>query len=114
MPMETTDKEDRMSEVSIGMDAKNLLENPLLQATLIAMEKRAFDKWKTSAIDDVKTRESAYSEWIAVSDFTKNLTKFVISGEMATEQLEADRQEAESSPEEFDSPNERRTGIYSA
>jgi len=112
--MEQTDKEDRMSEVSIGLDAKNLLENPLLQATLLAMEKQAFDKWKSSAIDDVASRELAYSEWRAVKDFTQNLTNIIISGEMSTEQLEADRLEAENSPEEFDSPNERRAGIHFA
>lgn len=112
MPMVASDKEDRMTEVSLGLDAKNLLSNELLQATLVAMQEIAVSDWKKSALDDVEGRERAYRSWLSASDFARNLTSIITSGEMATEQLETDRLETENTQREFDSPNELRDGLH--
>jgi len=113
--MEPDDRDDRDQEVSIGQDARRLLDDELLRAALTSLERVAVNDWKLSppGTDGMQKREESHRMWLTVQDFTQSLTKLVVSGTLAAEQLESELK-TETESQEFDSPNERRTGLHNS
>ena len=109
--MDDADKETRNDEVRLGGEARQLLDNELLRGALTAIEKKAEADWKTSAPGEVQEREAAWRMWRTTREFAVLLTRFVETGKLASEQLELDKS-VEEPTQEFDSPNERRTGLH--
>jgi hypothetical protein len=75
--------DDEVVEAQRAAEARHLLEHPMLNGALTAIEEEWDREWKGSNPGDVKTREFAYRMLYTARKFRALLTKIVDSGNLA-------------------------------
>ena len=81
---------DNREKVNKGINAQQILNDPLIQEALRQLEGMYINDWKTSTVDDVVKRERAYACVSVLSDFKAALNSFVNTGKIAEKQIERD------------------------
>jgi signal transduction protein with GAF and PtsI domain len=85
---------DSELEMVRGRQAKNLLDNELLQECLDTIENKFTSAWMNSALSQGDVREEAYRMLAACKEFRRQLTHIIETGKMAAKS-ESDRQDIE-------------------
>lgn len=78
---------DLQKQVSRGQQAKELLENPLLQDSLKAIRNKLDTEWKSSPLRDVEGREKIFFLVKAIDELEAMLISEMETGKLASEQL---------------------------
>lgn len=76
-------KRSEIEEIQRSAEAKHLLEHPMIQGALEAIEAEWEHEWKASNPADIKTREFAYRMLYSARKFKALLTKIIDSGNLA-------------------------------
>lgn len=95
-------------------EAKALLEHPMVQGALVAMEQVSIREFARSKFDDKEARERAYLRLQAAQEFRSLLTTFVNTGrlvEEAASRADAEAEAANPPSTDADTPNARRRSI---
>ena len=78
---------DLQKQVSRGQQAKELLENPLLQDSLKAIRNKLDTEWKSSPLRDVEGREKIFFLVKALDELEAMLISEIETGKLASQQL---------------------------
>jgi len=78
---------DLQKQVSRGQQAKELLENPLLQDSLKAIRNKLDTEWKNSPLRDVEGREKIFFLVKALDELEAMLISEIETGKLASQQL---------------------------
>ena len=78
---------DLNKQISRGQQAKDILENPLLQDSLKAIRNKLDTEWKNSPLRDVEGREKIFFIVKAIDKFEAMLISEMETGKLASEQL---------------------------
>jgi hypothetical protein len=78
---------DLNKQISRGQQAKDLLENPLLQDSLKAIRNKLDNEWKNSPLRDVEGREKIFFLVKAIDELEAMLISELETGKLASEQL---------------------------
>ena len=78
---------DLNKQISRGQQAKELLENPLLQDSLKAIRNKLDNEWKNSPLRDVEGREKIFFLVKAIDELEAMLISELETGKLASEQL---------------------------
>jgi len=78
---------DLQKQVSRGQQAKELLENPLLQDSLKAIRNNLDTEWKNSPLRDVEGREKIFFLVKALDELEAMLISEMETGKLASQQL---------------------------
>ena len=78
---------DLNKQISRGQQAKDILENPLLQDSLKAIRNKLDTEWKNSPLRDVEGREKIFFLVKAIDKFEAMLISEMETGKLASEQL---------------------------
>jgi hypothetical protein len=78
---------DLQKQVSRGQQAKELLENPLLQDSLKAIRNKLDTEWKNSPLRDVEGREKIFFLVKALDELEVMLISEMETGKLASQQL---------------------------
>ena len=78
---------DLNKQISRGQQAKDLLENPLLQDSLKAIRNKLDTEWKNSPLRDVEGREKIFFLVKAIDELEAMLISELETGKLASEQL---------------------------
>jgi hypothetical protein len=78
---------DLQKQISRGQQAKDLLENPLLQDSLKAIRNKLDNEWKNSPLRDVEGREKIFFLVKAIDELEAMLISELETGKLASEQL---------------------------
>jgi len=78
---------DLNKQVSRGQQAKELLENPLLQDSLKAIRNKLDTEWKNSPLRDVEGREKIFFLVKALDELEVMLISEMETGKLASQQL---------------------------
>jgi hypothetical protein len=78
---------DLQKQVSRGQQAKELLENPLLQDSLKAIRNKLDTEWKNSPLRDVEGREKIFFLVKALDELEAMLISEMETGKLASQQL---------------------------
>ena len=81
---------DNREKVNKGINAQQILNDPLIQEALRQLEGMYINDWKTSTVDDVVKRERAYACMSVLNDFIGALGSVVNTGKIAEKQIERD------------------------
>jgi hypothetical protein len=81
---------DNREKVNKGINAQQILNDPLIQEALRQLEGMYINDWKTSTVDDVVKRERAYACMSVLNDFIGALGSIVNTGKIAEKQIERD------------------------
>ena len=81
---------DNREKVNKGINAQQILNDPLIQEALRQLESMYINDWKTSTVDDVVKRERAYACMSVLNDFIGALGSIVNTGKIAEKQIERD------------------------
>ncbi len=73
---------DDRAELNRASQARDLLENPLLQEALAAIEQEILDKWKKSSESQSEDRESLYLLLRSKQRFESILKQWISSGKL--------------------------------
>jgi len=76
-------------EIARGLDAKALLENPLLVEALDLIERTWESAWRNTQIGDVAGREKAYAILLGLTEFRAELQTAVETGMLAAKTTDA-------------------------
>jgi hypothetical protein len=77
-------------EIEQGRQAKELLENPLLNECFNALEKELSDQWKSSSVEDQDAREKLYLMYKMQERLKLHIKTFIDTGKMAEAILQKD------------------------
>ena len=80
-------EQEWLKEVQSGMEAKSLLEAPLLQQILRDLREQTISAWRSTKMSDVAARENAYHLMLATDQLENRLNALVDGGEVAKDQL---------------------------
>ena len=78
---------DLNKQISRGQQAKELLEEPLLQDSLKAIRNKLDTEWKNSPLRDVEGREKIFFLVKAIDELEAMLISEMETGKLASEQL---------------------------
>jgi hypothetical protein len=78
---------DLNKQISRGQQAKDILENPLLQDSLKAIRNKLDTEWKNSPLRDVEGREKIFFLVKAIDELEAMLISEMETGKLASEQL---------------------------
>jgi len=78
---------DLQKQISRGQQAKDILENPLLQDSLKAIRNKLDTEWKNSPLRDVEGREKIFFLVKAIDELEAMLISELETGKLASEQL---------------------------
>jgi hypothetical protein len=78
---------DLNKQISRGQQAKDILENPLLQDSLKAIRNKLDTEWKNSPLRDVEGREKIFFLVKAIDELEAMLISELETGKLASEQL---------------------------
>ena len=78
---------DLQKQISRGQQAKELLEEPLLQDSLKAIRNKLDTEWKNSPLRDVEGREKIFFLVKAIDELEAMLISEMETGKLASEQL---------------------------
>lgn len=78
---------DLQKQISRGQQAKDILENPLLQDSLKAIRNKLDTEWKNSPLRDVEGREKIFFLVKAIDELEAMLISEMETGKLASEQL---------------------------
>lgn len=81
----------REHEVIKGIRAEQLLDDPLLQEALTAIEEQYVEAWKNSKADDTAGREQTYFAMQGLNAFRDQLRVIIGSGKLSARQLEREK-----------------------
>lgn len=79
---------DNTQKINRGINARLILDDPLVQEAFANLETMYIDDWKTSTVDDEVKRDRAYMSLRALNDFKSALQSFVDTGKIAGKQVE--------------------------
>ena len=79
---------DNTQKINRGINARLILDDPLVQEAFASLETMYIDDWKTSTVDDEVKRDRAYMSLRALNDFKSALQSFVDTGKIAGKQVE--------------------------
>lgn len=79
---------DSREKINRGINARQILEDPLVKEALAELESMYINDWKTSTFDDEVKRSRAYMSMLVLEDFKSALQSFVDTGKIAGKQLE--------------------------
>lgn len=79
---------DNTQKINRGINARLILDDPLVQEAFANLETMYIEDWKTSTVDDEVKRERAYMSLRALNDFKSALQSFVDTGKIAGKQVE--------------------------
>lgn len=77
-----------LEKVNKGINAAKLLDDQVMVDAFAMLEQVYINDWKTSKVDDMVKRESAYNMLRALFDLKTQLQSFVDTGKIAGKQLE--------------------------
>lgn len=75
--------------VTLGREAKTLLENPILVATLEHLEHAYLDAWRDTSPDQTRQREQLWMAVNVVGKFKDHLGIVVQNGKLAQAEIDA-------------------------
>jgi hypothetical protein len=78
---------DLNKQISRGQQAKDILENPLLQDSLKAIRNKLDTEWKNSPLRDVEGREKIFFLVKAIDELEVMLISEMETGKLASEQV---------------------------
>jgi hypothetical protein len=78
---------DLNKQISRGQQAKDILENPLLQDSLKAIRNKLDTEWKNSPLRDVEGREKIFFLVKALDELEAMLISEMETGKLASQQL---------------------------
>jgi hypothetical protein len=78
---------DLQKQISRGQQAKDILENPLLQDSLKAIRNKLDTEWKNSPLRDVEGREKIFFLVKAIDELEVMLISEMETGKLASEQV---------------------------
>ena len=78
---------DLQKQISRGQQAKDILENPLLQDSLKAIRNKLDTEWKNSPLRDVEGREKIFFLVKAIDELEAMLISELETRKLASEQL---------------------------
>ena len=78
---------DLQKQISRGQQAKDILENPLLQDSLKAIRNKLDTEWKNSPLRDVEGREKIFFLVKAIDELEAMLISEMETGKLASQQL---------------------------
>ena len=78
---------DLNKQISRGQQAKDILENPLLQDSLKAIRNKLDNEWKNSPLRDVEGREKIFFLVKSIDEFEAMLISEMETGKLASEQI---------------------------
>lgn len=81
-------------QIDKGAAAQNLLDNPVLEGALSAIEDEIYTGWRDSTGDEKEQRETAYHMHRAVQALRVKLKGFVTMGDYAQKQLKEQNENA--------------------
>lgn len=76
-------------DVTLGREAKALLENKVLNGTLVHLESAYLDAWRSTAPDQVRQREQLWMAVNMVGKFKDHLGIVVHNGKLAQAEIDA-------------------------
>lgn len=79
---------DNTQKINRGINARLILDDPLVQEAFASLETMYIDDWKTSTVDDEVKRDRAYMSLRALNDLKSALQSFVDTGKIAGKQVE--------------------------
>lgn len=79
---------DNTQKINRGINARLILDDPLVQEAFANLETMYIEDWKTSTVDDEVKRDRAYMSLRALNDFKSALQSFVDTGKIAGKQVE--------------------------
>lgn len=96
--------------IAMGQNARRILEDPLVEATLAAMERSYLRAILMSEPTEFNEREEAYRMYRLLTEFKRDLTTVLDTGRLV-ERKKADEDSARRRQEEFDSYDGTRGAV---
>lgn len=79
---------DNTQKINKGINARRILEDPLVKEAFAELESMYITDWKNSTFDDEVKRSRAYMSMLVLEDLKSALQSFVDTGKIAGKQLE--------------------------